>query len=92
MTFKDYVNEAVKKMSDEKIDSFITKEWEGEATTFFYDAEAVIEIAAVLKQDDVIVSKDQKFFYIPADLDTRVNNLVRKIILKHRVKEAMNES
>jgi len=92
MTFKDYVNEAVKKMSDEKIDSYIAKEWNGEATTYFYDAEAVMEIAIALKQDDVLVTKDRKFFHIPEISDRRLNNQIAKILLKYNVKEAMNES
>ena len=92
MTFKDYVNEAVKKMSDEKIDSYIAKEWNGEAATYFYDAEAVMEIAIALKQDDVLVTKDKKFFHIPEISDRRLNNQIAKILLKYDVKEAMNES
>lgn len=86
-TFRE-IAEAIKKMSDDKIDSFISKEWNGKATTFSYNAEAVMEIAVVLKQDDVVVTKDMKFFHIPEITDRRMNNQISKILLKYNVKEA----
>jgi hypothetical protein len=87
MTFKKYINEAIKKMSDEKIDSFISDKWDGEARTFFYNDKAIMEIAVVLKEDDVLVTKDRKFFHIPAIEDRRKHNLISKILLKYDVKE-----
>jgi len=90
--FSEYLNEAVKKMSDDKIDAFIAKEWDGSAQTFFYNAEAVMEIAVALKGDDVLITKDKKFFHIPESSDRKINNLVAKILIKFSVKEAMNES
>ncbi len=87
-TFSEYMTEAIKKMSDDKIDSYIAKEWNGKAATYFYDAEAVMEIAAVLKQDDVVVTKDMKFFHIPEISDRRLNNQIAKILLKYNVIEA----
>jgi len=90
MTFKDYVNESVKKMSDEKIDSFIQKEWDGNAQTFEYDDRAIMEIAMLI-QDDVLITKDKKFFHIPGELSVRMNNQVRKIIMKYGIKDLTNE-
>jgi len=89
-TFSEYVSEAVRFLPDEKMDRFINNEWDGKAVTFFYNAEAVTEIAKIV--DDVLVTKDKKFFHIPEETNIRKNNLINKIILKYKLKEAMNES
>jgi len=87
MTFRKYVNESIKKMSDDKIDTYIKKEYNGKASTFKYNPEAVHEIAVLLKNDDVIVTKDMKFFHIPEVQDRKINNLINKILIKYNIDE-----
>jgi len=89
-TFREYVMEAVRYLPDEKMDRFIKNKWSGEAITFHYDPEAIMEIAKIV--DDVLITKDKKFFHIPEISDRRLNNQIAKILLKYDVKEAMNES
>lgn len=84
-TFRELL-ESIKILPDEKIDTFIKKEWPNKTViTYEYNAEASMELGKVLS--DVIVTKDMKFMHIPSVLDSKTNILVNKIIKKYNIKE-----
>ena len=84
VTFKEFLNESIKKLSDEKIDKFIKDEW-GQAYTYQYHAEAAVELGKVLP--DVLISPDKKFMFIPATLPAKMSAEVSKIEAKYNLKE-----
>jgi len=79
MQFKEFYNEAIRKMNDEKVDKFIQDNWNGEAHTYPYNAEAVIKLSKIFK--DIITTKDMKYFHIPA-INTESDNIIKQYNLK----------
>ena len=77
------LRESIKKVSDDKIDNFIKKEWATSASTYTYDNEGVYELGKVLK--DVLISPDKQFAHIPGELDSETSVKVQKIINKYKM-------
>lgn len=84
--FKDYLNERIQILSDEKIDDFIEKEWgKGQAYTYEYDIHAASELAKIFP--DVIVTKDMKYMHIPGTINMKQNAELNKIEAKYKLKD-----
>jgi hypothetical protein len=83
MKFKELYMESIRKMNDEKMDTFIKDVWKGKVLTFKYNDGAVMEFGK--KYDYVLVTSDRKFFHIPDNSLMKKEN--DKIIKKYNLKE-----
>lgn len=83
ITFKQHLNEALRILPDEKIDSFVSSEWSS-VVTYPYHSIASMELAKVLP--DVIITKDKKWMHIPGALDTKMNKAVNRIEKEYGIK------
>lgn len=81
MKFKEFYNEAIRKMSDEKMDQALKNK--SDIITFEFNAEATMEFG---KKADVYVTKDQKFFHINKPAKSKTQWL-EDIISKYNLKE-----
>ncbi len=84
-TYKEYnteLNEAVRKLQDEKLDTFINDKWNGKATTYKYNSKAISELSLI---QDVLISTDKKFFHI--ETKTTKNTKTKDILDKYKLQE-----
>ena len=82
-SFKKLLTESIRKMNDEKIDTFIKDKWNGDVITFRYNEGAAMDFGK--KYENVLVTSDKKFFHIPdVSMMSAENN---KIIKKYNLKE-----
>lgn len=83
---EDNISERLQILSDEKIDSYIEREWgKGQAYTYEYDIHAATELAKIFP--DVLVTKDMKYMHIPGTIDMKQNAELNKIEAKYKLKD-----
>jgi len=83
-TFREMA-ESIQKLSDEKIDDYVSKHIKNNVMTFEYNSAAVTELGRVLP--DVLVTKDKKYFHINGDQTPKEQQSVKIIINKYNLKE-----
>jgi len=79
------LKEAIKRLSDAKMDQIIKDKYEGFVDTYVYNANAVIELGKWM--DDVLVTKDGQFFHINSRQSPALKKHVDAIIKKYSVKK-----
>lgn len=80
------ITERIQILPDEKIDSYIEREWgKGQAYTYEYNIHAAAELAKVFP--DVLVTKDMKYMHIPGTIDMKQNAELNKIEAKYKLKD-----
>ena len=70
--FREFINEAMRVLSDEKTDNFISNNWDN-VITYSHNPVAAIELAKLV--DDVIVTKDRRFILINGDLGNKLDKV-----------------
>jgi len=84
-SYSDFLIESIKSYGDDKIDKFIKDNWDNSAITYEYNAEALMEMGKIWP--DVIVTKDKKFFHIPAIQSLKQKAASDNVIKKFNLKE-----
>ena len=74
--FKELFTESIQKLSDKKLDDYISKNWK-KSVTLPYNFKCALELG---KLGDVLVTQDKQYMHI--DAKTNYYNIIKKYKLK----------